>query len=241
MTDIASLEKEASELVEIAKRSGAEACDVVVASGDSLSVSVRDGNVETSNRAENNSLSLRVMIGKKVASVNSNTRQNPQTLAERAVAMARVSPEDPFQGLADPSLIATQEAISEGLSALDLVDRKQSDASQLETMALEAETSGLAVEGVSKSMGSGASWGRTGFVLATSDGFSGSYERSGYSVYASMVAGVGTGMERDYDFDSATHLEDLKSATEIGESAGQRVAKRVGPRQVKSGVYPIIF
>ena len=241
MNNLKTLEADAENLVSLAKQSGADACDVVVASGNSLSVSVRDGELENSNRSESDALYLRVFCGKKIASVTSNTKKDPKSLVERAVAMAKVSPEDQYQGLADQGRLFPPDQISERIAQLDLYDQTETTASDMERMALEAEASGLAVKGVAKSMGAGMGWSSSGFVLATSDGFSGSYERSGFSLSVSLVAGEGTGMERDYDFDSAIHLGDLRSPEDIGLSAGERVVKRLGPRQVTSGKYPLVF
>ncbi|MGI9350567.1 MAG: TldD/PmbA family protein [Rhizobiaceae bacterium] len=241
MDELKSLEADALNLVQLAKQAGADACDVVVASGSSLSIGVRDGVVENNNRSEGNSISLRAFCGKKVASVNSNTRNNLEQLAERVVAMAKVSPEDPYQGLADKSLLFAGEKAQEKIRKLELFDPFTPSTDDLEKLALECEHSGLAVDGVAKSMGAGAGWSTSGFVLATSDGFVGSYNRSGFSVSASLVAGEGTGMERDYDYDSAVHFSDMKSAADVGKSAGERVVKRLNPRQVKSGTYPIVF
>jgi len=162
-------------------------------------------------------------------------------LAERAVTMAKVSPEDEFQGLADEALLFSREEMEPLIKELDLYDTNEPDIAWMEKSALEAEKAGMSVEGVSKSMGSGMGWGTSGFVLTTSHGFSGSYQRSSISVSASFVAGEGTEMERDYDYDSRVHMSDLKSAEEIGMSAGEKVVNRLNPRQVKSGAYPIVF
>ncbi len=240
MVDLTALQANANELVSHARKAGADACDVVVASGESLSVGVRDGKIENSKRAENNSVSVRVFCGKKIASITSNTAADPKMLAERAVAMAKVSPEDPNQGLADAQNLYKIDALNETITTLDLLDQSQPDAGAMEHAALEAEAAGLEESGVTKSMGAGAGWTRSGFVLATSHGFTGSYERSGFSVQASMIAGEGTGMERDYDYDSAIHQSDLEAASAIGKSAGERAVKRLNPRQVKSGAYPIV-
>ncbi len=240
MNDLKKLEADALNLVTLAKKAGADACDVVVASGNSLSVGIREGAVENSNRSESDALYLRVFCDKKIASVTSNTKNNPQSLAERAVAMAKVSPEDPFQGLADQSRLFPRESMEAKITELDLFDVTEPDVSYMEKQALEAEAAGLGVKGVSKSLGAGMGWSTSGFVLATSDGFSGSYQRSGFSLSASLVAGEGTGMERDYDYDSAIYLGDLQSAQAIGISAGERTVKKIAPRQVKSGAYPII-
>lgn len=241
MADLNALETDANQLVTLARAAGADQCDVVVASGETLNVGVRNGKLEDSKLAESNSLSLRVMCGKKVASVTTNTRTNPTALVERAVAMAKASPDDPYQGLADKSLLFGEAENAVSASQLELLDEFRPDSADLEARALACEQSGLEVKGVSNSMGAGASWSRSGFVLATSNGFSSSYERSGFSVHASLVAGEGTAMERDYDFDAAIHLSDLDDPVAIGRRAAERVVRRLGPRKVKSGNYPIVF
>ena len=240
MNELQKLEAEADKLVSLAKKAGADACDVVVASGNSLSVGVRDGVLENSDRSESNALYLRVFCDKKIASVTSNTKNNPQALAERAVAMAKVSPEDPFQGLADRDRLFPNNKIAESIAKLDLFDDTQGDASKMQQQALEIEEAGLGVKGVTKSLGCSMSFGTSGFILATSDGFSGSYQRSGFSIVGSFAAGSGTGMERDYEYDTAIYLKDLKDASGIGQIAGEKAVKRLNPRQIKSGSYPII-
>jgi PmbA protein len=241
MIDLPSLEANAARLVDFARKAGADSCDVVVASGESLAVSVREGNVENSNRSEADALHLRVFCGNRVASVSANQGNDPEALAERAVAMARVSPEDPYQGLADKGRLFDPKHLAEQNAKLDLLDETAPDASLLEEQALAAEEAGLAVTGITKSMGSGMGYSRSGFVLATSHGFVGSVERSGFSLSSSLVAGEGTTMERDYEYDSKTHLADLKSATEIGTAAGERTVRRLNPSQVPSGAFPIVM
>ncbi|MEM7069216.1 MAG: TldD/PmbA family protein [Pseudomonadota bacterium] len=241
MTELKSLEADALKLVELTLKAGADACDVVVASGSSLSSSVRNGSVENKNRSEGDGISLRAFCGKKVASVNSNSKNNLNQLAERAVAMAKVSPEDPFQGLAPDEILFSNSDIEQKMGELDLNDTYEPNVEELEKLALQCEEAGLDVEGVVQSMGAGAASSKSGFVLAASNGFLGSYLRSGFSISASMLAGEGTGMQRDYDYDSATHFADLKSTSEIGASAGKRTVERLNPRQVNSGSYPIVF
>ncbi len=234
-TELSRLESDAAALVEAARRAGADCCDVVVARGQSLGVSVRDGKVENTSRSESDDFSLRVFCGRKFASVSANDIRDASALAERAVAMARVSPEDPYQGL------APAESLAEGFPDLDLFDESVPDAAALADSALACEAAGLGVSGVEKSMGAGAGWGMTGFVLATSTGFSGHYSVSRTSLSAAMLAGTGEQMERDYDFHSAVFREDLMAAEAIGRSAGERAVRRLGPRQAPSGVVPVIF
>ncbi|MEM7463659.1 MAG: TldD/PmbA family protein, partial [Pseudomonadota bacterium] len=234
MIDLAKLQHDAARLVETALAAGADSCDCIVARSQSLSVGVREEKVEDTNRSEKDSMTLRVFCGNRIASVNSNAMDNPLELAERAVAMAKVSPEDKFQGLA-PSDLLTRD-----FPDLDLADTKTPDAENLVEKALACEAAGLSVEGVQKSMGAGAGWGVSGFVLATSDGFEGNYSVSRFGTSAAMVAGTGTSMERDYESRSSVHDSDLPDPAEIGRLAGERTVRRIGPRQARSGKAPIV-
>ncbi len=96
--NLAKLEENAAALVDAALRAGAQSCDVVVARGQSLGIGVREGKVENTSRSESDDFSLRVFCGSQVASVNANNIKDIDSLAQRAVAMARVSPEDPYPG-----------------------------------------------------------------------------------------------------------------------------------------------
>jgi len=233
--DAAKLADRVAALVEAARRAGAEEADAVAVRGRSASVSVRMGKVESTESSESDDISLRVFIGKRVASVSATAAFDADTLAERAVAMARASPEDPFQGLADKARLAG--AVRE----LDLLDRTVVSAERLKEDALAAEEAALAVPGVRNSGGSGASAGLGGLVLATSAGFLGQYMVSRFSRSASVIAGEGTGMERDYDFSSRLHFSDLDSPETIGRKAGERAVKRLGARKAKTGPVDVIF
>src|SRR5919112_5467523 len=115
--DQSALSELAERLVASAKRAGADAADAVAVRSISLSIEVRDGKVEESERAEGDDVGLRVLIGKKQAVVSTNdVKADVATLAERAVAMARIAPEDKYAGLADPDLLAKQ------FPELDLLD-----------------------------------------------------------------------------------------------------------------------
>ena len=203
----------------------------------SLSVDVRDGAVEESQRAEGDDLGLRVLVGKRQAVVSTNDLRADgfTALAERAVAMARAAPEDRFAGLADASLLAKE------FPALDLLDPDIPAVGALEALAREAEQAGLAVAGVTKSGGASASAGISGLVLVTSHGFSGTTIASRHGVAMTAIAGEGTGMERDYDFSSTLHASDLEPAEVIGRRAGERAIKRLNPRKVATRRLPVVF
>ena len=233
--DLNLLETNARNLVQAALKAGADACDVVVANGQSLGISVRDGQVENTGRSEGDDFSLRVFVDRKVASVSTNQPSDLEMIAERAVAMAKVSPEDPFQGLADPDLLAKT------YPRLDMLDTAVPSADDMREAALALEAVGLAVPGVAKSMGASSGWGTSGFVLATSHGFSGNYVRSGFSMSTAMLSGEGANMERDYDMTAAVFRSDLRSIDEVGKTAGERAVRRANPRKIDSGTFPVIF
>ena len=237
LLDQSDLAANAERLVAAARRAGADQADALAVRAVSLSVDVRDGAVEESQRAEGDDLGLRVLVGKRQAVVSTNDLKADgfAALAERAVAMARAAPEDRFAGLADASLLAKEFPV------LDLVDPDMPDVGTLETLAREAEEAGLAVAGVTKSGGASASAGISGLVLVTSHGFSGATIASRHGIAMTAIAGEGTGMERDYDFSSTLHASDLEPAQIIGRRAGERAIKRLNPRKVATRRLPVVF
>ena len=236
MLDQTALSDLAQRLVEAAKRAGADSADAIAVRGVAQSIEVRDGKVEESERSEGDDVGLRVFVGKRQAVVStSDIGGDVARLAERAVAMARVAPDDEYVGLADPSLLAKQ------FPDLDLLDPQMPAVDELERRALEAEAAALGVKGVSKSGGASASAGIGGMVLVTSTGFHGSYLRSSQSISTVAIAGEGTGMERDYDFTSAIHGSDLESPASVGRRAGERTVARLNPRKVATCKAPVVF
>lgn len=219
----------AARLVEAAKRAGADAADAVSVRSRSRSVTVRNGKVEGTDASESDDMSLRVFVGRKVASVSAAASADADTLAERAVAMARVSPDDAYAGLADPDHLAGE------LPDLDLYDDTEVSSRHLTEDALATEAAALAVDGVTNSSGAGASAGLGGLVLVTSHGFSGAYQGSRFGRSVSVIAGEGTGMERDYEFSSRTHFADLDAPDVIGRKAGERTVRRLNPRKMPTG------
>jgi PmbA protein len=226
----------ADRLVAAARKAGADAADAVAVRSVSVSVEVRDGAVEESESAEGDDLGLRVLVGKRQAMVSSNDLAgDPSALAERAVAMARVAPDDKYAGLADES------ALAHAFPDLDLIDRALPTVSELEKLARDAEDAGLAVQGVSKSGGASASAGVGGMVLVTSHGFRGAYLGSSHGISMTAIAGEGTGMERDYDYSYVRHGADLESPEHIGRKAAERAVARLNPRKVSTRKVPVVF
>lgn len=226
-----------SDLIRRAKAAGADAADAVAYESASVSVTRRFGKTEKLERSESADLGLRVFVGKGQAIVSSTDRADETLaqLAERAVAMARLSPEDPFAGIADPDQIVRE------WGDMDVCDPVEPAVEALIEDANAAEAAALAVAGVTNSEGGDASWSRSDIWLAASNGFSGGYAVSRRSISASVLAGEGLGMERDYDYDSKVYGEDLRAAADIGAEAGRRAVRRLNPRKVKSCQVPVVF
>jgi PmbA protein len=237
MTDQPQMLNLLSDLLAKAKRAGADAADAVLFESVSLSHARRLGKTEKLERAESYDLGLRVFVGKRQAIVSSNDRSKEALdgLVERALAMAKVVPEDPFCGLADPSEIARE------WPALDMLDPEEPSAETLIARAAACEDAAMAVKGVTNSEGAEASWSRTTVALAATNGFAGAYAGSGHSVSAAVLAGTGTAMERDYDFSSAVYGADLQDPAAVGRSAGERAVRRLGARKMPTRQVPVVY
>ena len=221
-----------------ARTAGADAADAVYVGDGSTSISVRLGQLEDIGRAEGEEIGIRVFVGQRSASVSSSDL-TPAALKEaamRAVAMARLAPEDPFAGL------APQDRLARGpLPELDVDDPTEISAATLKERALACEDAARAIAGITNSEGAGASAGTVVMALATSTGFRGGKRSSSHGLSASVVAGTGSDMQRDYAWHSARHLADIESADAIGSRAGRRAVERLHPIKLASAQMPILF
>lgn len=227
-------------LLDAARRAGADAADAIAVDGTSLSIGVRAGALEQAERSEGVEIGLRVMVGRRQACVSaSDTRaETLRDMAERAVAMARLAPEDPTVGLADPAQLS---ALRDG-RALDMSDAgADPDPAALEDAARRAEAAALAITGVAQVQSASAGFSRTRIHLAATNGFSGGYERSDHGLGCVAITGEGLGMERDYFGDGRNHAADLMTPEEVGRIAGERTVARAGARKPKTGAYPVIY
>jgi len=238
MLETAAARDKAAALVEMARRKGADAADAAYIGDRSQGVSVRLGALEDVHRSEGEEIGLRVFKGSKSASIASSDLSDDAlaALTDRALAMAAEAPEDRYAGLAPEELLFRGEPAD-----LDLDDGGDPDPAMLRARALAAEDAARAVAGVSNSNGGSASASASTFAFATSSGFSGATRATGYSCSASVVAGEGASMQRDYGWHSARHQSDLEAPEEIGSRAANRAVARLDPIRVKPGVMPVLF
>lgn len=238
MLTIEQAKDRAADLVTRAMKAGADACDVVYSGNGSTHVQMRLGALEDVDRSEGEDIGLRVFVGKRSASASSSDLSVDAlaALADRAVAMAREAPEDAYAGL------APEDQLMRGaLPQLDLYDGTNISPQALRERALAAEDAARSVKGVTNSEGAGASASEAVMALATSHGFAASYAGTSHGLSASVLAGEGGHMQRDYAFHSARHLGDLEGPEQIGRKAGARAVARMNPVKLKSGAMPVIF
>ncbi len=237
LTPIQAQER-AADIVTRAVRAGVDAADAVFAADASTEISVRLGKLEDVGRSESEDLGLRVFVGRRSASVSTSdlSPEALDALVERAVAMAREAPEDQWAGL------APEDRLMNGAPPLlDLDDGGEVSPADLREAALEAEVAARAVTGVTNSEGGGASASRSVWALATSHGFAGAYATTGYGLSASVIAGEGSGMQRDYGFHSARHRSRLDAPGDVGRMAGERAVARLNPGKIENAALPVVF
>lgn len=238
MLTIKEAEERAGALVEAAISAGASAADALYVGDASTGVQVRLGKVENVERSEGEEVGLRLFVGQRSASVSSSDLSDAAlaALVERAVAMAREAPEDPHGGLAPAERLLNGPGVE-----IDGDDGADPSPVEMKERALATEDAARAVGGVTNSEGASISAGRSVMALATSTGFRRGYSTSGYSGGASVIAGAGSGMQRDYASHSARHYADLDGPEEIGRKAGERAVARLNPGKLSSGTMPILF
>ena len=238
MFSVSDAESRVSDLVAQARKAGADAADAVYFRNMSTEVQVRLGLLEDVGRSDGEEIGLRLFVGKRSASVSSSDLSSDAlaALVDRAVAMAREAPEDDFSGLAPEDRLLKGDAPD-----IDGDDGVDPSPAALKERALEAEDAARAISGVTNSEGSGASAGRTVMALATSTGFARGSITSGYGCSASVIAGEGSFMQRDYAYHSTRHLSDLEDSAAIGRRAAERAVARLNPGKLPSGPLPVVY
>lgn len=227
----------AEQFLSLATHAGAEAADVLAVHSTDINCSIRKSIPETLERSESTGLGLRVFIGKSYANVSTSnlSRNNLQTLAETAVAIARAAPPDAFASLAPENRLART------IPNLDIFDASEPTLEQLQQQCREAEAAGTAHAGITNSEGADAGYSAHRTALITSHGFSGETQSSYRSLSLSLIAGNGADMQRDYAYSTARHGSDLKTPAQIGNEAATRTLARMHPRKISSLKCPLVF
>jgi len=231
----------AAEVVRRAMAGGATAAEAVAMDGSEFSTVVRLGEVETLKESGSKGIGVRVFFGQRAASTHSSdlSPAGIKQLVDSALVLAKITSEDPFAGIPEPSQLGKLEGDLNlyyddvySLSTADRIDY----ARRAEKAALDADPRITNSEGGSFDAAIGYK------VLANSHGFIGDYQRSYCSVSAVPIAQIeGSAMQRDYWYSVANSLKKLELAEEVGRIAAKRTLRRLGARKVKTARVPIVF
>lgn len=229
----------AESILGLAKRTGADAADVLVSEGNSFSVTVRRGEIETLKQAAAKALGVRVFVGQRHA-VTWTSDFSPEalrSLLEDAVGMARASGEDEHAGLPDearPVEDVDLGLVDPAIAAVPTEERIEA-ARRAEAAAFEVSPE------ITNSQGSTYASDEGSIVLANSLGFVGSYRTGSATMSVAPVAQRNGSMERDYWYTASRRLDGLLSPEELGRIAAERALRRLGARQPETGRVPVIF
>lgn len=241
ISDPADWQDRLAHLLQKVKQEGATDGEVQLGESVAYDNQVRYAKPINLDHSETRDLALRAYVGKRKAdiSVSLDRDQDWDELAARVVAMAKLSPEDPYCGLAEQTAGAKQ--IATHTNAIDVYDDAPPLIERLGVHALEMESAALSHKGISNSEGASASW-RVGQTIAlTTQNFYGVEKATSYSFGCSVLAEKDGVMERDYDFATAHFASDLPPPQSIGDSAAKRTLARCGAHKPKSTKAQVVF
>jgi PmbA protein len=235
------LREVAADVVARAMKGGASDADVVVREGTEFSTVVRLGQVETLKEAGSRGLGLRAFLGRRAATAYTSdfSAEGIERLVKGALELTRVTSEDPFAGLPEPSQLGSLA----GDLQLYFDDVYSLPAAERIDYARRAEHAALECDPRLRNSDGGGFDASTGHsVLANSLGFVGESRRSYCSVMAAPIAQSDDGaMQRDSWFSVALTLAKLESPEAVGREAARRTLRRLGARKIASTKAPVVF
>ena len=231
------INEKADFLIKKSKKSGADNVDVVYIENTNIDVGCRLRKIERLERSESNDLGLRFIKNKKQVIVSSNdlAQKSLEELVFKASKMVGAVPKDPYCS------IAKKKDLIKKIPNLEIFDNKEPTIKSLKDKVIEAENAGLNVKGVTNSEGSEIGWNKSKIYLFNSNGLNVNYQSSSYGIYAVLIAGSGTSMEREYEFASSVFEKDLAKTSLVGKKAGELAVKKLNPKKIKTSKIPVIF
>ena len=231
------LEKIADFCISKSKDLGSTSSNVLVMNTISENVNIRNKKLDGSERSENLGVTLTTYIGKKKASISSTnlSENNLIELVTRCIDSTKVTPEDEYNSLPD------QELHFKGEKNLELYDNTHLSNDEKINFIKEAEEVAFSHDKIVNTNGSGFSETKSNFILANSNGFSDGYKTSQFTAYCEVVSKSNGSMERDYEYSSKRHYEDLLTPKQIGESAAKLAISKLNPKKIESNKMGIVF
>ncbi len=239
-----SLQGFAAQVLDLAKAGGATAAEAEVSEGSGLSVSVRHGEIETIEHNRDKGIGISVYLGQRRghASTSDFSADALARTVEKALSIARYTAEDTCAGLAEPDLLARNDALDALIPRLDLYHPWEIGVEAAAELARECETAALEVDPrLTNSEGASLSSQVSQFIYANSLGFSSGYPGSRQSLSCAVIAEENAAMQRDYWYTTARAAADLDGAASVGRRAGERTARRLNGRKLSTRQCPVLF
>jgi len=231
------LKKIATVCIDTAKKLGATDSNAFVMHSISETVNFRNKKLDESDRSDNLGVTLTTYIGKKKSTISSSnlTETNIKNLIERCIETTKITPEDEFNSLPDKDLLARE------INDLNLYDDNHIENEKKIDYLKEVENSAFENKEIINTE-TGFSENKSNFILANSDGFLNGYKSSSFSASCVAVAkDTNNNMERDYEFTSKCHLDDMLKPKEIGSIAAKKTIEKLNPQKIKSEKISVVF
>ena len=230
------LSSKASYCLDLAKKLGATEASVTVGNSISETVNFRNKTLDESNRSDSLAISIQTFVGKKKSSISSSNLldENLKTLIEKCIETTKITPEDKFNSLPDQDLLVKE------IKELDLYDESHLDNDKKIDYLKELEDTASKDEKIINTESS-FSENRGNFILANSDGFCNGYKSSSFTASCVTVAKDENSMERDYEFTSKCHLNDIIKPKNLGNLAAEQTIKKLSPKKIGSDKISLIF
>ena len=230
------LKSKASYCLDLAKKLGATDASVTVGNSISETVNFRNKALDESNRSDSLAISIQTFVGKKKSSISSSNLldENLKILIEKCIETTKITPEDKFNSLPDQDLLAKE------IKELDLYDETHLDNDKKIDYLRELEDTASKDEKIINTESS-FSENRGNFILANSDGFCNGYKSSSFTASCVTVAKDENSMERDYEFTSRCHLNDIIKPKNLGNIAAEQTIKKLSPKKIGSDKISLIF
>jgi PmbA protein len=228
----------AEQVIAHALKGGAQQVSVSINESRNNDIEIRDEQIDRLTESNRNSLAVTLYVDKKYSSNSTNRLKKDELFkfVDEAIAATRYLAEDEFRMLPDPSLYYTG-----GGSDLKMIDPALES---VETTSKIDLAKAVLNEAFGKderiiSVSSFYSDSLSNRVLVTSNGFKGDSARSSINLSATVSVKSDTGRPSDYWYESALFFDKLKK-TDIGKKALERTLKKMGPRKINSGKYPMV-
>jgi len=230
------LESKASYCLDLAKKLGATDVCVTIGNRISETVNFRNKVLDESNRSDSFAMAIETYIGKKKSSISSSNllNENLKVLIEKCLETTKITPEDEFNSLPDKELLA------KNIKDLNLYDQSHIENDKKIDYLKELEEA-ASIDKKIINTESGFTEDKSNFILANSDGFCNGYKSSSFTTSCVTIAKNENSMERDYEFTSKCHLNDISNHSKLGKIAAEQTIKKLNPKKIGSDKLSIIF